>query len=743
MSQRIISSVDIFSKLVRIIFAVLFIFIFSVSFGAAQLLPDRNELEKWTFPPIDYQNIREGCRIDPQLKIALEEMRKVLDKAKNTLLEQPSDDPSSSMNTPFFRNWSSCVVQYIVLLREAGLDVTAEKTLDTFPKYPRNELRYRLLYSDSIQIKRKKTDDDDLKKNRTITEEEMSQLAKQLWTQTSGMFSFGISTESSFREFFGLNHSFRVPIFFGEEKLKKPIRLFHSYKEWATDFITKYTIEKQNILNKLKTLSAQKVHYASCDEVLSYAILLSVMGFQEEARQTVQKAKELAQKYVEQNYEQNSSRYKLREPIIRDEQVWRNIITAYIVIGEYQSVMETLNEVKEDFTKLYVAGETHSWRDIWQQLITKLIQWIAVENSVEQAVEFLKLYSDFMARDDVISNVAQSLALRAAKEGRTTDVEKYLQFMQKENSSKQEIYFECCRYAFQQTSLEQTSVLLKKYFPQIASTGLQNTKLNKLGILFLKTGNEESARKIFDKINDSLKFSEVQAINNYSVNVFSNQNEDESGKLLAERYNAGWTEPTLQFLETFTDPIFRCRIFCSFVTAVADGKGAKHAEVTKKFLRLAYESAIKTNASPFSTLTSSYSYQNSSYIENSRSIRIRLLWLITRTALMTDHLTLARQTIRQERTDSKNATVIGDQEIFFPDHHNFVSHLIAKEDLSTAIFVLKEIDSADLKYQIALQLAVKLIESPPHNNEIVGKEQSQQQKQTSLFRTRKPLRERK
>jgi hypothetical protein len=379
-----------------------------------------------------------------------------------------------------------------------------------------------------------------------------------------------------------------------------------------------------------------------------------------------------------------------------------------------------------------------------------LLQWIAVENSIEQAAEYMKQYSDFMAGEDVIGNIVYSLALWAAKEGRTADVEKYLQSI-KDNTRLQEIYLECCRYDFQHTSLEQTSVLLNKYFPQITSLYIRDALLNELGILFLKTGDEKSAQKIFDKINDSLKINETQATNNTSAGNF--QDRSESGKLFAERYKAGWTKPTLQFLETLTDPIFRCQIFCSFVSAIADEKGEKHAEiveVTEKFLRLAYESALKTDTTPISSSSNSYySYLSNSYVEDKRSTQTRLLELVLRTTLITDHLTLARRIIRQKQVKAKNATVIENQEMLFNNDNYLVSRLIAKEDLSSAIFVLKETNSSiALKYQIALQLAVKLIESPPPNNEIVREqeqkeEQHQRQKQIPLFWLKKLLRERK
>jgi hypothetical protein len=747
-----VESADVLNKMLRILFVILFVFISGVSFSIAQSVPDRNDLEQWTFPPIDFQNVREGNRIDPRLKIALEEMRKVLGEAKIILLQQPSNYSS------LFQNWSSCTVQYVALLREAGLDVTAEKTLDTFPKNPPG-LRSQLLHSNPIRTKRKDPNNTDLKKSRIITDTEISQLAQQLWRKANGTYFYEtiitlpFYSESSRREFSGLDRSFNVPMSFDEEKTDQPLRSFRTYKEWATDFVAKYSIEKQNILNKLKTSSTQDVHFSAYSEILPYAVLFSIMGFQDDARQTVQKAKELAQIYVKQEYERNSysySSYKLKEPIIRHEEIWRTIITAYIIIGEYQSAIETLDEMRESFIKLYAAGEAPSWRHVWQSSITKLLQWIAVENSIEQAAEYMKQYSDFMAGEDVISNTAHSLALRAAKEGRTADIEKYLQFARKENISQQEIYLECCRYVFQHTSLEQTSVLLNEYFPQIASIHLRDAPLNELGILFLKTGDENSARKIFDRINDSIKINETQAMNETPVRNF--QDRSEQGKLLAERYKAGWTKPTLQFLETLTDPIFRCQIFCSFVPAVADEKGEKRAEVievTKKFIRLAYESALKTDATPISPPLNSYSYQSHSYIEDNRSIQSRLLWLVIRTTLMTDHLTLTRQIIHKERTRTKNEIVIENQEMFFNDDNYLVSRLIAKEDLSSAIFVLKETNSSTaLKYQIALQLAVKLIESPPPNNEIVREqeqkeEQHQRQKQTPLFGLKKLLRERK
>jgi hypothetical protein len=303
-------------------------------------------------------------------------------------------------------------------------------------------------------------------------------------------------------------------------------------------------------------------------------------------------------------------------------------------------------------------------------------------------------------------------------------MEKYLQIIPKEHYSRQKIYFEYCRYVFQH-SPEQAAALLEKYFTSMVFTGhLQNTQLNELGIMFLKTGDKESARKIFDKVNDSLKMQESQSPQNSSDKNFylSNYSQQPYGKFFADRYKAGWKEPTLQFLETFTDPVFRCRIFCSFADILAEEQGEEYTVVIEKFLHLAYESAFKTDADTITHLLflarSSLQESNDSVEENEKnqSIRSRMLWLVTRTALLADHLTLARQSIRQERLDSKNTAVIGDMERFIHNNHKFVSRLVAKEDLTAAMFVLKEVDSADLKYRLAFQLIMRLLESPPPQN---------------------------
>ncbi|MDR1963741.1 MAG: hypothetical protein LBQ50_08175 [Planctomycetaceae bacterium] len=646
-------------------------------------------------------------------------MRNVLNETKNSVIksqiESDNDHSSSYRDAQFLQNWNSCTAQYITLLREAGLDSTAEKTLDTYPKKAVTNLR-QLVQNSFPAITQKRTKSDTMNK-----EEKISQLVSLLRTTATGTSEIPFSErnlESSTRHFSCLNENGNRWLSFSDSEPTEPPRTFSTYKEWATNLLTKYPVEKQDVLEKQtnyfnKNIRSNSYYY---QEPLKDAILLSVMGFQEEARQTVQKAKELAQDFVKYQMQNNNyDNYKLKEPLIREEHTWNNIIDTYIFIGEYDLAIKTLDEVKESFIKLYIAGERCSWINVWQQALSRLIRWIAVENSLEKAAEYMNQYSDFLGREDIIGRVVSSLAIQAAKEGRTEDIKKYLKFTNENNFQKQQIYFELCRYVAQHASREQTAALLEEHFhPTRYPQSLGNSSDNEVGIMFLNVGEEDFARRFFYRVNDSFKSFESEFIKNRRTGYSYPLGNNDPGKLLAERYKAGWTEEILRFMETFADSEIRCRIFCSFINAIAD---MKHSEVTDKFLRLAYESALKTDPAPLST-SMEWSEKEKSYRPTCQSSQSRLLELVATTALLVDRLTFARQAMNQaKQLDMKNGVKLQYRYIIISD---MISRLVAKEDISSAILAMNEIDSATLKYEFAFRIAYRLIASPPEDNETVN-----------------------
>ncbi|MDR0705455.1 MAG: hypothetical protein LBF88_10775, partial [Planctomycetaceae bacterium] len=327
---------------------VLFVFIFGISFSIAWSEKQRSALEEWMFPPIDYQNVREGTTIDPRMKTALEEMRKVLGKTKDTLLKHWPDNsaPIYYQYQQKFHYWQSCTVQFVALLREAGLDVSAEKMLDTYPDNA-SEFRSRLSVLDMKQKKVTNPDGDRLLYIINLLQQKIDDHS----------ITFPITSgKTRYRRFSGLNALSSIVLSDEPTPAETP-RSFKTYKEWTTALLEEYPVEKQDVLNKLKILSDRN-SYPSGTELIPYALLLSAMGFQTEAIQTIQKTKEAAQNYIQKQLQQD--RYKLKKNLIRSTHTWNQIIAAYILIGEYQSAIKMLEECKETFIELYVASESHS-----------------------------------------------------------------------------------------------------------------------------------------------------------------------------------------------------------------------------------------------------------------------------------------------------------------------------------------------------------------------------------------------
>lgn len=671
------------------------------------------ELKDWSIPKIDYHVISQKKQFDPRLPGVLEEARKSLNEFKKSFLNNPHEQHR-------VHQWLNQTAQFVVLLRKAGLDGEAEKILDSFPNlidslYHGNmDLRSQVVNFTGSQIDAVSMD--------TPQKPTLLKIASQLRSKTPD--SSGFYRDDDFKAqprvrsfpmqtaYHAYNPQSSDP---GEGTEGEK---FATFKQWSEHLIEKYAPNFDAVAEEVENLKrTSQNHSRKSSPMLDLAVLLSVGGRQEEAKNLVLEAIEQMKLQSSDQRRSSSNREpSLKENVIREENSWREIAKTYMRTGESELVLKTLEEMKETSIKLYAAGErAGNWSQQWDLVISDVITWIAREESLDEALP----WNEKILNRNQISGTWGQIVLQLARQGREEDVAKILELDSvKIGINRSEPAYLLAEYAVKNLPRDEALSKLNELFaaPNAPGKGLSMERQNAVGLFYLRLDDAETAKEYFTRVNDMIKMNESRASaanvprHHYIHNVPNDGNTP--ARILAERYKAGLRNETIRFLETLSEPEFKIPLLCVFIENIAE---QSDRDLVKKLLREMLLDVQKIELDPGDTFSG-----NNPHAHQSRKLyRNDHLWMIAGCALISGNFPEAKTALEQaKQLDAKLPQVQIPPHLMghFPgidrsqQWSNYFVRILEKGDLDAALLCIEGISLETQRAIFFLQIAERMIE---------------------------------
>ncbi|MCL2347591.1 MAG: hypothetical protein FWC50_04940 [Planctomycetaceae bacterium] len=691
--------------------------------GAAQP-PLTKEQKEWVISKPDDRELR-GKNFDPRLSQVLEEIRVAANQVKERQIKNSGRNPVPS----YAPNWNCLAAQYISLLRQAGMMDAAEKILTSAPEpdRQRGEQDIRSMLQNFNMPTAVQTQP--VKLNTQMVAERLLSMnindfsgcycdpAQQPGGIPMGYVGYSVPVVQTSTVYSGYApySSYPQPQPVNNESQDDSTR-YKSYREWAENFIEKHQPNVEEALREIRGMKDNdRNSYFDSRRILGYAVLFSVVGHQEDAKQTIADAMELAKSSALRQVKDRDD-YLVKDDTIRDTSFWENVVNAQIRMREYDEAVKTIEAMRESMTKLQMAGEDVQWSRSWNNMFANLAKFTAQEESLDKGLSYLDKIMRTSERDNVLNSLAQT----AAKQGKEDDVKKILALTKNNYGYGREMYqYDLVMYKVKNGKPEEALAALKSLLDAGENRGtalmyLSPPQKNEVGLLFLKHDDAENARKIFVMVNDQLKMTESNSKNpqNQMPPEQICMEAANAAKMLAARCKNGLAEETLAFVNTFKEPKFCAPFFAAFASEIATDDNQTQV---KQLLDKAFQSAMQLEPNPDGVLPTNMGPYPRPYFRNDA------LWEIARFALAAQCVPEAERAIREaEKLDAKLPKIdsyatpgMGMGGMPFSNRDNqwqiCFQTMMQKKDLTSALVIARVVKSPDMRVQFYSQIAAEMI----------------------------------
>ncbi len=509
---------------------------FFIQFGfvSAQMLeglPSRKPAEDAPLPEIaapDYSAL-DDKRFDPNLKITLEKIRDLYNKLR--LINREDYSWERGGNDFYVSLFGPVPVagDYIQMLKTAGMEDEADKILDAFPTAERISYRYNIreyLKHDCLN----------LQPIVEIYPDSATGNALQLfYTKTGENGKYQYFTPKSKRgtpkntdsSFWSMN------VRTNTDEAPKPEKEFDSYFDWADYYMERHKADLAGLDEEISKFDIYTRH----DDFYGYALLLYNAEKKEEAEQLIERITNALIK----NEIWNAKQRNIPVPEIFNIQSfshWENLIRYQLRTKQYDAAEKSL-KTAIDSRENIISPEI-------------IVYFYLRERGLDEAMRIIdEYYSKGRFGNDSRPGVMLNIAKMLVQMGQIEDAQKILDekdAVYPYEVSTVKMLIEKYKAKHDPEEKEKTLVELRKLldgstqFNKYPNLPRLVQEQNDLGLLFLKLGDRESAKKVFDHVDDSI------------ATHFLNSNSLENGQatyndLIEQRYLAGYKDETLDFIE--------------------------------------------------------------------------------------------------------------------------------------------------------------------------------------------------
>ena len=625
---------------------------YSVFIPATEALqpPEKTYFDDWNLAKPDYSPLA-GKGYDPHLEMVLEQMRFSINAMKDEIVQSKEFLPQHQ--SPQYQMLMEPLAVYVQLLRNTGLDMAAESVLDAVPKsYDSNQPVFDIRSQLQSMASRSMSSATPQKPG----VQQIASILQNAHPDKDGYFNYSSRPQvmqTGLGVYYPPAMAYSMPEEDSDPDAKDDKRIREkSYSAFARALIALEQPDLDEVLqwNKQLTQNDGMSFGYNHQGQLSCAILLSAMGEQDIANQLVDRVLLDATKYAQNQNEQNRNHQVQAEGVvIRDQNVWQTFIGALLRMGEYDTAVKMLREMRENMTKLQAAGENIYWNSNWNSLSGNLATFAALEGDLDRALEYAKL----PVNPNEKQNLLQSIAMKLFRQGRmdemkrVTDSENYVQSSGNSFNDPNARYNQAKEIAKTGSRDEALAALCALFEPdENNNPGIpyDPAMRNELGLLFLKWDDGINARKLFTMVNDAIKSTLQQQSRQDSM--FGQG--DMFAKFLAARYKAGLTGETLDFVKTIKQAPGCIMFHLTLAEEIANE--SNQADVLE-LLNLAWQAALTQEPNPgIPEINDPYRGGGS----NRFIFRNDFLWAVARAALVANCLPEAERYIQEARALDAN-----------------------------------------------------------------------------------------
>ena len=626
--------------------------------------PARVPFDEWSLAKPDYSPLQ-GQGFDPRLETVLEQMRLSINAMQEEIVQSKEFLPQ--YQSLQYRMLMGPLMTYIQLLRETGLDIAAERVLDSLPKsYDNNQPVFDIRRQLQARPPRPAGNAD----NPVPLKMNVQQIASTLQSISpggDGYFNY-FSRPQVVRDgyagtdFGGYGGAYypAMPQPMNDANPESPddksIRIREkSYSAFARALVATEKPDLDEVLQWNKQLTQNNRSSNDYRQQLSCAILLSAMGEQDAANQAVDNAFLVATTYDQDRIgQQRDDRVQVEGVVIRDVHVWQSFIDALMRIGEYDAAVKMLREMRESLTKLQAAGENIYWNQLWNELAGRLATFSALEGDLDRALEYSELLLTKQERNNVLFAVAGHLFRQGRMDEmkRVTDSEHYVPpgYSFVDVNARYNQAKEIAKTGSREEALAALLSLFEPDGQNRQGVPTDPALRNELGLLFLKWDDGNNARKLFTMVNDMIKTSLEQQDRSNSGYMLGQY--DQFARFLAARYRAGLTGETLDFAKTI-----RQTPDCIILNSTLAEEIANELNKTEvvELLNTAWQTALTLEPNPG---IPDIPDPNRVIMPNRFVFRNDYLWAVARAALVADCLPEAQRFIHEAKSLDANIPVI-------------------------------------------------------------------------------------